>query len=435
MRACVWLALLWSVLWLPPGGWCQQNQEPLEPGPEALSASTQPSGEDDGREAAYDNIELLTEVMLHIRRHYVKDKTYKDITYGALHGMLRALDEHSDFLEPEAYSEMQDDTAGKFSGIGIHIGLRDGVLTVIAPIEDTPAFRAGLQSGDRIVAIEGETTQGITLRQAVDKLRGEKGTEVNLSVQGPHETEARDVSIVRDDITVPNVKGVRLIRDRVGYIRITHFAAPTGELLQQALEELTEEGMEALVLDLRSNPGGLLKAAIDVTQKFLPGGEVIVSTRGRPGVYDEVVSKATGPYHNVEIPLAVLVNGGSASASEIVAGALQDHKRAIIVGDTTFGKGSVQSVIRLMPQGESAIRLTTALYYTPAGRQIHDKGIDPDIRVYVSPEEWRKVQVRRAHVESPAHFPAPEKKKYEDVVDHQLERAIDVLQAVNIFTR
>jgi len=416
--------------WAAPPAMSQEEApslEPLDTGAAAIEL--------DDREAAYDNIELLAEIMLHIRRHYVEEKTYKEITYGALHGMLRTLDAHSDFLEPEAYSDMQDDTAGKFSGIGIHIGIRDDALTVIAPIEDTPAFRAGLQSGDRIIEIEGVKTQGITLREAVKNLRGKKGTTVTMTVRSLHEPDPKEVSIVRDDITVPNVKGSRMLRDGVGYMRITQFAAPTGQLLQKALDELAAEGMEALVLDLRSNPGGLLKAAIDVAQKFLEPAQLIVSTKGRPGVHDEVQNKATGDYHNVDLPLAVLVNGGSASASEIVAGALQDHKRAIILGDTTFGKGSVQSVIRLFPSGESAIRLTTALYYTPGGRQIHDKGIEPDIRVYISPLEWRQVQIRRAHVENPDHFTEEEKAEYKDAVDHQLERAIDVLQAVRIFTR
>ena len=388
----------------------------------------------DDREVAYDKIELMTEVIMHIRKHYVTEQTYEEIVYGALHGMLQRMDPHSDFLEPAAYSDMQEDTAGKFGGIGIHIGISDGVLTVIAPIEDTPAYRAGLMGGDRIMKIEGKRTRGMSLREAVDKLRGVPGTEVTITIQPATGGAMRDATMVRDEIKVPSVKGTRILRDNIGYIRITQFAQPTAESLQAALEELVGQDMQGLVLDLRNNPGGLLTSAIEVSQKFLKKGRPIVSTRGRPGVHRETENEARGPHHYTDFPMAVLVNGGSASASEIVAGALQDNKRAVLVGQQTFGKGSVQSVVRLKPDGKSAIRLTTAYYYTPSGRLIHDVGIEPDIVVEVSPLEWRDVQLKRAREENPDFFVSEEEapKSLEDVVDVPLQRALDILVAMRI---
>jgi len=396
---------------------------------EEAAADTSASADD----SPYAQLEIFTESLLHIKKRYVDEKTYKEIIYGALHGMLEKLDQHSAFLEREEYSELQDDTAGKFSGIGIHIGIKNGVLTIIAPIEDTPGFRAGLQSGDAIVEIDGQKTAGITLREAVKRMRGPKGTRVTLTIRRQDEEMARKVEIIRDDIVVPSVKGARIIADGVGYVRVTQFTEPTAEHLRQAITNLLTQKMEALVLDLRSNPGGLLKSAIEVAQLFLRKDDLIVTTRGRKGVTEEVQTRAGGQWHFVDFPMVVLVNGGSASASEIVAGALRDNRRAILLGTTTFGKGSVQSLIPLSSDQKSALRLTVARYYTPNGRQIHEKGIDPDIPVYVTPEEWRKVQIRRAHLENPEIFSEEEKKQYAEVVDRQLQRAVDLLQALKIF--
>jgi len=407
---------------------CDTPAAPPQPGRETAT-QTQPASTND-RDVIYEQVELLAEIAMHIKRYYVTEKSYKEIMAGALHGMLQNLDPHSDFLEEEAYKNMQEDTSGKFSGIGIHIGMKDGVLTVIAPIEDTPAFRAGLQSGDRILAIDGERTLNLPLNEAVKKLRGPRGTKVTVTIARQNEDEPRDVTIIRDEIEVPNVKGARIIEDGIGYIRITQFSATAPEDLQQALDKLTQQGMKALILDLRHNPGGLLKAAIETAQKFLKPGALIVTTRGRQGASPAMESRAGGSYHNTDMPMAVLINGGSASASEIVAGALRDNKRAALVGETTFGKGSVQSVIPLRPDSQAAIRITTALYYTPSGRQIHDKGIEPDIPVYVTPQEWQKIQMRRAHIENPALFSEEEKKSLADVVDPQLQRAVDLLKAL-----
>ena len=387
----------------------------------------------DDKQAAYEDIELMTQVIMHIRQHYVTEKSYQEITYGALHGMLKALDPHSDFLEPEDYTNIQEDTAGKFSGIGVHIGVRNNMLAVIAPIEDTPGFRAGLQSGDLILKIDGGDTIGMTLKQAVDKLRGPKGSKVTITIRRAGDENTKDLAIVRDDIEVPSVKGAKIIKSGIGYVRITQFAAPTADALQRALDDLKSKGMKALVLDLRSNPGGLLQSAIEIAQKFLKKGEVIVTTKGRPGVHDVSENKAGGDVHRVDFPMAVLVNGGSASASEIVAGALQDHGRALLVGEKTYGKGSVQSVIRMQPDGKSAIRLTTAYYYTPSGRMIHEKGIEPDILAEISPMEWQKVRLQRAIEESPGIYTEEEKQKLPTAPDRQLERAVDMLQGVLVF--
>jgi carboxyl-terminal processing protease len=398
----------------------------------AVAEEVNKSGEND-RDAAYSEVELLTEAMLQIRRNYVEEKTYKQIVRGALQGMLQALDQHSSFLDSEAFKDIQDETSGKYSGIGIHIGLKDGILTVIAPIEDTPAFRAGLQSGDRIIQINTEKTAGMELKDAVKRLRGAKGTEVTVSVVSPNEDKPREIKIVRDDIEVSSVKGAKIERDGVGYVRITQFSTPTANLLQEALDKLTAQGMNALVLDLRGNPGGLLTSAVEVAQKFLKRGQLIVTTKGREGVFDKVESKALGDHHYTDFPMAILINGGSASASEIVAGALHDQKRAVLVGDTTYGKGSVQTIIQLRSDKQSALRLTTALYYTPAGKQINDKGIEPDILVPVGPEEWRKMVMKRIQMENPQQYNDEQKKPYNDVVDRQMERAIDLLQAIKIF--
>ncbi|NQU40157.1 MAG: PDZ domain-containing protein [Lentisphaerae bacterium] len=412
--------------------------DPVIPGTNAVVPAVAPSDEEDApkdeKEDAYDNMELMAEVIMHIRKNYVEEKSYQDIAYGALHGMLHSMDPHSGFLEPEAYEGLQEDTRGSFSGIGIHIGIQHGILTVIAPIEDTPAFRAGLISGDRIIEIEGESTSGETLRGAVGKLRGEKGTGVTIKIVREGEEAPRDVTIVRDDIEVPSVKGARLLTDRIGYIRITQFAEPTAELLQSALEDLLDQGMEGLVLDLRSNPGGLLRSAVAISEKFIEEGDVVVSTRGRNGKLDETVKRAGGALHYTDLAMAVLLNSGSASASEIVAGCLQDHGRAVLVGQKSYGKGSVQSVIPLKSNPDAAIRLTTQYYYTPANRLIHNKGIEPDINVPTTPLEWGKVLVHRAHLENPDLFTDEERAKYLDVVDLPLQRAVDMLQAVLIFS-
>ncbi len=381
---------------------------------------------------AYQKMKQLAEVMIHVREHHVKEVDYDDIVEGALDGMLRSVDKYSGFLEKKAFDEMRMETTGQYGGIGIHVGIRDGVLTVIAPIEDTPGFRAGLQSGDKILEIDGKETLDLSIEDAVKIMRGKEGYPITLTIKSEDEKETREVTIVRAEIQVPSVKGEGMVRDGIGYVRITTFAETTPDHLQSALETLETNKMEALILDLRSNPGGLLSSAQQVAQKFLERGTLIVTTKGRPGVHDPREFKAGGTYVLDHLPIAILINGGTASASEIVAGALHAHKRAILVGDTSFGKGSVQSVVPLRSQENTAIRLTTAYYYTPDGRKIHGKGLEPDVRVYVSSGQWRQIQLDRAREETGKQSDG-DGDTDGGVDDPQLERAADILQAVILF--
>lgn len=389
----------------------------------------------DDRDAAYDKIELLTEALLHVKRQYVEEKTFDEIINGAINGMLQSLDPHSVFLEPRAFEEIQEETSGKYGGIGIQMGIKDGFLVVISPIEDTPAYKAGLQAGDKILKIDGEKTLKMKIEDAVKKIRGTKGTKVVLTIRRVDDDEQKDIEITRDDIDVPSVKGAAMVGDGVGYVRVTQFALPTAVSLNDAVKKLKGQGMDALVLDLRNNPGGLLTSAIDVSQLFLPKGTKVVTIRGRKGVADKDEKAAKGEDHYTDFPMAILLNGGSASASEIVAGALQDNKRAVIVGETSFGKGSVQSVIGLKADKKSALKLTTAYYYTPADRLIHDKGIEPDIPVYVTRKEWRSVLIRRVQLENPERFTKEDKEEYKDAVDRPLQRAVDLLQGLKVIGR
>jgi len=384
------------------------------------------------REEAYRNIGLFTRALEQIRGSYVDaDKvSYDDLIEGAIRGMMATLDEHSHYLDVDAYQDMQDDTRGQFGGLGIVITMKDDALTIVSPMEDTPGFRAGLQSDDRILEIDGETTEGITLAESVKKLRGEPGTEVWLKYLRPRTQDVQEVTIERADISVASVKDARMLEDGIGYLRVTQFNEPTADALQEKLDELSGQGMRALVLDLRNNPGGLLRSAIEVSQKFLPSRKVIVTTRGRT-FGDDQVYRAGGRDRLVDLPMVVLVNGGSASASEIVAGALQDHRRAVLVGEKTFGKGSVQSVMQL--EDDSALRLTTARYFTPADRMIHEQGIEPDILAPMSPEDWRALMILRAREENPLDETelSEDDKTVEDV---QLNRAVSVLKGVLIFS-
>ncbi len=391
--------------------------------------SKEASAED--RESAYDHMTLFTTAIEQIRRNYVdEEKTeYKDLIYGALRGMLQSLDSHSAFLDPDMFNDMKEDTSGHFGGLGIVISMRNNILTIVAPMEDTPGSRAGLLSGDHIVEIDGDSTEGLTLQEAVRKLRGPPDTEVTIKILRPKTSEFEEHTIVREIIAVESVKDAKMLEDGIGYVRITQFTSTTGEDLRRELERLREKNMEALVLDLRTNPGGLLNAAIEVAQKFVRRGDLIVYTKGRDGRRGQrYTARERNPY--LDLPMVVLINEGSASASEIVAGALQDHRRAILVGEKTFGKGSVQSVLPL--DDGSALRLTTAQYYTPSERVIDDRGIEPDIVVSITPEEWRKLLVKRSRPEN-AEIDLDDDLDLEDVVDVQLERAVDVLKGIMIF--
>jgi carboxyl-terminal processing protease len=336
----------------------------------------------------YSQIELFSYTLTTIQADYVDEMESKELIYGSLKGMLSSLDPHSQFLDPEEYEDLKTETEGKFGGLGIEISIRDGLLTVITPIEDTPAWKAGIKAGDRIVKIEGEITKDITLSDAVKQLRGDPGTDVNITVLREDEFKILEFTITREVIHVEDVKYTQILKDDVGYIRLTEFREDSAVEFRKALDELKEKGAKSLILDLRNNPGGLLNVAIKITEEFLSDGKVVVSTKGRrPSQNTE--TRSTNNSHVIDWPVAVLINEGSASGSEILAGALQDHKRAIVVGMTSFGKGSVQSVIPL-PDG-SGLRLTTSKYFTPSGRSIHGKGIEPDIEVdYISAEDEEK---------------------------------------------
>jgi len=357
---------------------------------------------------------------------------YRTLIYSALKGMLSGLDPHSEFMEPASFQQMKDDTAGEFSGIGIVIGSRNGVLTVIAPIEDTPAFRAGIRANEKIIAIDGTSTEGMTIPDSIKRLRGPKGSPVVLTLQSPASGEIRTVELVRDTVKVSSVKGARFLEDGIAYVRLTSFTETTATDLTNALTRLQEtRPIQSLIIDLRNNPGGLLVSAISVAELFLPPRAVIVSTRGR--LESPIVAHASGKDLLPGVPIALLLNGGSASASEVVAGALQDHKRAVLVGEPTFGKASVQSLFAL--NDRSAIRLTTAHYYTPSGRLIHEVGIQPDIVVPLSPDEWQKVLIRRSHDELPGSVEPALLEKAANAHDIQLERAVDLLKGILIFQR
>jgi len=315
----------------------------------------------------YESLEVFANIIHIVQQNYVEDVTTEELIQGAINGMMASLDPHSAYLTPDLYRELQVDTRGTFGGLGIEITMRDDTLTVITPLEDTPAFRAGIKPGDQIIKIDGEPTKGMTLMEAVKRMRGPKGAEVTLSVYREGAVELLDVEITREVIRVKSVKDAKLLDGRYAYIRVVQFQEGTSYELANAIAALDEEvpgEIEGVIIDLRHNPGGLLNEAVKVSDLFLDAG-LIVYTEGRSENQKQrflAQNSGTEP----ERPMVVLVDEGSASASEIVAGALQDHKRAVIVGMSTFGKGSVQTILPL--DSDSALRLTTARYYTPSGR-------------------------------------------------------------------
>jgi carboxyl-terminal processing protease len=328
----------------------------------------------------YEELKTFSEVLTQIQKHYVEETKVKDLVQGAIRGMLATLDPHSAYMTPEMYKEMQVETKGEFGGVGIQIGVKDNRLAVIAPIEGTPAYRAGIKAGDFITKVNDEPTKDLTLMDAVQKMRGPKGTKVSLTIQRDGVQEPLVFTLVRDIIKIESVKS-KVIDNNIGYIRLTQFQESTAKDLSRVLKQFREQKVQSTILDLRNNPGGLLTAAVDVSEQFVGNGKMIVSIKGRDGRKDEYFSRIKEPID--DSPMIVLVNEGSASASEIVAGALQDWGRAVIVGTTTFGKGSVQTIL---PLGDgSGLRLTTAKYYTPKGRSIQSTGITPDIIVKPQP--------------------------------------------------
>ncbi len=404
-------------------------------GPRAGGAAAGRAEDPRLREEAFDDLAVLTEAMLLVRRYYVEEKPFRDVVYGAIDGMLGELDPNSSFLRPQPLANLEEETKGSFGGIGVSVGVDNGGVKVIAPIEDSPAFKAGIHAGDVITEVDGKKLEGASIDEAVKAMRGDRGTPVKVTVTRPS-GEKVDVALVRDDIKLASVKGVKSLGDGIGYLRITQFSEPAAEDFGKALASLQQEKITDLIIDLRDNPGGLLESAVGVAEQVLPRGAEIVTVRGRDGVEPQkryVAGACERRWENM--PIAVLVNGGSASASEILAGALKAHRRAVLVGERTYGKASVQNIIKLALRPDCAVRLTTGYYYTPDGKLIHGSGIEPDIEVTVPKAEWRQAQMRRLYDEVPGSATGGMQKLVEGVKDEQLERAKSALKGARVLRK
>jgi carboxyl-terminal processing protease len=392
----------------------------------------------------YQHLKLFSVVLERVRQEYVDaDKVgYQDLIQSALKGMLSTLDPHSEFMDTNKFQELKKDTEGQFGGVGIVISLKENWVTVVSPMEGTPGFKAGIRAGDRIIKIDGRNAERMSVTDAVTRLRGEAGTKVTLTILRPSDGQIKDYALTREVINVPTVKDLQGRRDfqvdetKIGYIALTQFGEQTTQDFEEALQKLKKQGMKALILDLRGNPGGLLDQAVSVVEQFVPRGTLIVTTEGR-GSTPKSEFKAKGGEKFSQIPIVVLVNGGSASAAEIVSGALQDltakgQCRAIIVGEQTFGKGSVQSILPL--PGGSALRLTTAKYYTPSHKVIHERGITPDIVVPMTDQEEADLVTKRnsATLES---LSERERDRVMNTQDTQLERAYDLLKGIALYSQ
>jgi carboxyl-terminal processing protease len=410
----------------------------------------------------FEDLKLFSDVIHIIQKDYVEETKSKDLIYGAIKGMLETLDPHSAFMSPSMFKEMQEETKGRFEGLGIEITLKDGVLTVVSPIEDTPAFKAGIQAGDQILKIDGESTKNFTLMDSVKRLRGPKGSKVTITIMREGLTKPKDFTLVRDVIPIRSVR-YELLDKHYGYIRLSQFQDKTDSDFEKAMKALEEESkgkLYGLVLDLRNNPGGLLDQAVKISDRFIDSGTIVSIDGRREEVKQKWVAHPEGTMPRY--PLVVLINGGSASGAEIVAGAIQDHGRGILVGSQTFGKGSVQTIIPL--KDGAGLRLTTARYYTPNGRSIQAKGIVPDIIVKPSRTEEEKEAVlpklpsekdlerhlidvekgvqkekeKTKKEELKKEEPKKEEAKKEEAkekkpADNQLERALELLKSWEIF--
>ncbi len=399
----------------------------------------------------YGDMKMLIEVMNLIRDNYVQEIETKKLVYGAASGMVRTLDPFSQFLEPDAHKEMKTETEGEFGGLGIRIAIRDNFLTVITPLPGTPAYRQGILPNDKIVKINGDTTQDINIEQAVKKLRGSPGSKITLTIGREGEKDLKDFTLTRELIKVESIKS-KMLDSQIGYVRLTEFTQRSAIDFDAALKALRAKGMKSLVVDLRNNPGGLLNVAVDVCRLFVGNNKLIVYTEGRRQPKQEFRADAVAPYGNV--PMVILVNRGSASGSEIFAGCLQDYHRAVIMGNESFGKGSVQSVIPL--EDGSGLRLTTAKYYTPSGRTFHRDektgkgGITPDILIDVPREVEIKLQTQEEEIfgkptkvdakpstkaETKPKTETKADKDKEPVRDEALDRAQEILKSRDIFIK
>jgi len=387
-------------------------------------------------------LQTFSEVYLKIKQNYVDDISDKEIFDNAIKGMLEGLDPHSTFLNEKDFEDLQIGTKGEFGGLGIEVTMEEGFVKVITPIDDTPAYRAGIKAGDLIIEIDNNSVKGLSLNQAVDLMRGKVGTDIFLTIARKGENAPLEIKITRDKIKIQSVK-YEVIDKHYGYIRISSFQNKTGKNLKEALSKLksnSKNNIKGYVLDMRNNPGGVLGAAVDVSDAFIKGKKKIVYTKGKKedAMYEFISN-------NIDLaegkPIVVLINGGSASASEIVAGALQDHKRAIIMGTQSFGKGSVQTILPIT--SKTAVKLTTALYFTPEGRSIQAKGITPDIIVknleLNSLDEGKMIKESdlQGHIKNnDKNSKQKELSKENDKLknDYQLSEAINLLKGLNIIS-
>lgn len=376
---------------------------------------------------------VFEDALQKIHSEYVdgKDMTYRQLVYSALKGAVSRLDPHSEFLDADSFQELQDDTEGQFGGVGLMVGTKDGQITVIAPMDDTPGSRAGILTGDRIIKVEGKSVDKLDITDVVKMLRGEPGSIVNLTILRPSTSVTKTYALTRAIIQMEMVKDINggkafpVDENQIGYVRITQFGEKTGDELQEAINRLRSQHVKGVILDLRWNPGGLLEQAVEVCQKFLPTGQLVVSTEGR-----HTLERYYAHGHGDElknIPVVVLVNLGSASAAEIVTGCLQDLHRAVVLGEKTFGKGSVQTIFPL--DDGSALKLTVAKYYTPSHKVIHEHGITPDVLVPLTDVEEAAVAIKRTpgSLES---IPEPDRPAIKAAADEQLDRAEDLLKGL-----
>ncbi|MDA7915851.1 S41 family peptidase [Verrucomicrobia bacterium] len=405
---------------------------------------------DTNEDDPYQSMRTLTQVMEMIREDYVDNGKvgYDDLVNAALRGMVSALDPHSEYMPPRRFDDLRSDTEGHFGGLGIVVSVRDNWLTVLSPMEGTPGYDAGIITGDRIVKIDGMSTENVTLAEAVGKLRGKAGTEVELTLFRPGKNDTFDVKVERAVIKVSSVKDLSgksvdqkgafsVLDDNIGYIRVLQFGEHTASDIRKALERMTKNNMTSLILDLRGNPGGLLDQAVKICDFFLPRNQPILTTEGRKqSQLSSYRSRGLVDYSGIQI--AVLVDGGSASASEIVAGCLQDSTAsgvcdAVIIGEQTFGKGSVQSILPL--NNGAALRLTTAKYYTPSHKVIHKQGIKPDIAVSMTREEHRGLVLRRGPGGLNSVEDKGERERYSKMEDRQFNRAVDILKGLRLLKK
>jgi len=397
----------------------------------------------DSREL-FEQVQIFADSLSLITTDYVEPVKAKDLVYGAIQGMTDTLDGYSQFLDQESFREITEETKGEFGGVGIEIGVREGILTVISPIDDTPAYKAGIKAGDMVVKIEKETTRDMSLDDAVKKLRGKPGTKVSITVIREGIDKVLDFDIKRAVIKLKSIKEYKILEEDIGYVKLIEFQERTPQDLEKAVRELMKQGAHSLVLDIRNNPGGLLEAAVDVADSFLSKGDMIVYTEGRdPEKRLEFKSQKEPDFPDLD--MVVLVNKGTASAGEILAGAIKDNKRGVIVGVPTFGKGSVQTVIPL--KDETALRITTASYFTPSGKSLRDTGVDPDIYVkyYKTPkksdkdkESKKKIEVFEGLEKDESKDKGPEKEKDKkdekrEMYDSHLRAAVNILKGLKIF--